>query len=157
MVVAIYRYPDPSEGSVLPYVMTCPPPDCKLAFKDKMFIAANPKALAEYLPVLSERLLEEPDGSMALAECLSEEINPDGEDKKSSLGTLERASTQTDQGASSPESPASKRSQSISTPVSLTRTGQRHSPLKNAGENDTSPVRAAVSRLYFAGEENQEL
>jgi hypothetical protein len=38
LIMAIYRGPDHSEGNVLPYVYTAPPPECILRENDKLFV-----------------------------------------------------------------------------------------------------------------------
>ena len=44
-ILAIYRSPDVMEGSLLPYVCTCPRPDLEMRSKDRLFVYCNPVEL----------------------------------------------------------------------------------------------------------------
>ena len=54
-ILAIYRAPDVLEGSLLPYVCTCPRSDLEMRNKDRLFVYCNPVeldyALNSYLKV----------------------------------------------------------------------------------------------------------
>ena len=41
-ILAIYRSPDVMEGSMLPYVCTCPRPDLEMRSNDRLFVYCNP-------------------------------------------------------------------------------------------------------------------
>ena len=44
-ILAIYRAPDLLEGSLLPYVCTCPRPDLEMRRNDRLFVYCNPVEL----------------------------------------------------------------------------------------------------------------
>ena len=70
LILALYRMPLPSEGATLPFVLTAPKADTIVRSGDRLFVICNPKILEESLPVLTQRLVEYPDGSVSLADTL---------------------------------------------------------------------------------------
>lgn len=74
LIIAIYRAPLSSNGSILPYVFTAPHAEVELRYGDKVFVIANPAILAESVPILGERLVSNPDGSISLDHSIGEQL-----------------------------------------------------------------------------------
>lgn len=74
LIIAVYRAPLTSNGSILPYVFTAPHAEVELRFGDKVFVIGNPATLVESVPILGERLVSNPDGSLSLDHSIGEQL-----------------------------------------------------------------------------------
>eukprot|EP00918_Siedleckia_nematoides_P108105 GHVU01235835.1.p1 GENE.GHVU01235835.1~~GHVU01235835.1.p1 ORF type:complete len:1229 (-),score=136.46 GHVU01235835.1:39-3617(-) len=137
LIIAVYRAPLTSNGSILPYVFTAPHAEVELRFGDKIFVIGNPATLVESIPILGERLVSNPDGSYSLDHSIGEQL-VDEKHTDAHRKTEEEIRDEADD--------------------SVNKDNNKFKPMLATPTGEivySSPVKDAVSEIHFASDNNE--
>ena len=137
MVIALYRAPVTTDGAILPFVLTSPSAGTLIHDGDKLFIVCNPKTLTDNLSVLTEPLVEWPDGSLSLGDTLGIQLG-------FGLGPNEKKNQNEESKAASGDDASADK---------VSDNGYRY--IQTVEDKDNrSPMKSQVSQVFFKGTSN---